>query len=440
MPTMMEPRSTFERSLSMQTPLMNVAAALTSPPVSTERASSERPASSRAHSELAHSERAHSERAHSERASAEPVALLGLGTAVPEHVIAQTDAAAMTRELFAARYPDYDRMGGVFATAGIETRYAVRPIEWYREPRNWADRTAAYLDGAQALFTKAAQAALDDAGLTAKDLAAIVTVSSTGIATPSLEARFLDAAVGGHNVRRVPVFGLGCGGGVAGLAIAADLARAMPGSYVMLVAVEVCTLSFRLDELTKSNIVATALFGDGAAACILRAGTGAENARRNKNGTARHGYAVTVTGDHTWPNTLDLMGWNVDPDGFGVVFARAIPPFARANVGPAISGILGRGGLLTSDVGRFVCHPGGARVVDALEQTIGIAPGSLDHERAVLAKYGNMSAPTVLFVLERVLAGAPPTSLALVAMGPGFTSSCAVLERVDANARSDAAS
>lgn len=368
------------------------------------------------------------------RPSPTPVELLGLGTAVPSHRIAQTEAAAVAHELFAARYPEYERMGAVFETSGIVSRQAVRPIEWYREHRNWSDRTDAYLDGASTLFAAAAGRAIADAGIAPGEIGAIVTVSSTGIATPSLEARWLDANGLGPHVRRVPVFGLGCAGGVAGLAIAADLARSDPGRTVLLVAVEICTLSFRLDALTKSNIVATALFGDGAAACVLRCTdadpTGRSSGKtghRKRSGGPR--LAVTVTGEHMWANTLDLMGWKVDPDGFGVIFARAIPPFARTHVGPAVEGILARGGLSTADIGRFVCHPGGARVVDALEQSIGLPPQSLAHERAVLADHGNMSAPTVLFVLERVLAaGEFPDSMALVAMGPGFTASCAVLE------------
>jgi alkylresorcinol/alkylpyrone synthase len=352
------------------------------------------------------------------RRSPQPVALLGLGTAVPAHVIRQTDAAAVAHELFADRYPEYARLGAVFETSGIATRHAVRPIDWYRTPRNWSDRTAAYLEGAVDLFATAAGRALRAADLEPDDVDVVVTVSSTGIATPSLDSRYLDALGIGRHTRRVPVFGLGCGGGVAGLAIAADLARGAPGRTVLLVAVELCTLSFRLDTLSKANIVATALFGDGAAACVLRAGAPAAGE-----------VAVTATGEHTWPNTLDLMGWQVDPDGFGVIFARAIPPFARTNVGPAVSGILDRGGLALADIGRFVCHPGGARVVDALEQSIGLTAGSLDHEREVLRTHGNMSAPTVLFVLERVLAAGAPERAALVAMGPGFTASCAVLER-----------
>ena len=232
-------------------------------------------------------------------------------------------------------------------------------------------------------------------------------ISSTGIATPSLEARVAGRLGFRPDVERVPVFGLGCAGGVSGFSIASRLACSRPGSIVLLVAVEVCTLAFRLDELTKANVVATALFGDGAAACVLRAYDG---------GVA----AVEMSGQHTWPETLDIMGWKIDPQGFGVIFDREIPPFAQQHIAPAISGILARAGLAREDVDRFACHPGGAKVITAVELALSLEQGSLDHERAVLADYGNMSAPTVLFVLERLLQAGLPSRTLLTAMAPGF--------------------
>ena len=348
-----------------------------------------------------------------------PVSLLGVGTAVPPGIIEQGEVADVVREMFAHRYPEFERLAPVFHTSGIKKRHAVKQIDWYRTPRGWPERTAAYLDGATSLFEEAATRALDQAGIAASEIDAIVTVSSTGIATPSLEVRTFGRLQFGRQTRRIPVFGLGCAGGVSGLGIAADIARGRPGRIVLLVAVELCTLSFRLDEMTKSNIVATALFGDGAGACVLRADATAVSRTP----------VITHTAEHVWPDTLDLMGWNVDPEGFGVIFARSIPPFARNNMGPAVAAMLGIAGLASGDIGRFVCHPGGARVVDALEQALRIEAASLDHERAVLADFGNMSAPTVLFVLERVMAAGLPERAAMIAMGPGFTASCAVLER-----------
>ena len=343
------------------------------------------------------------------------VSLLSVASAVPSHVIAQSDAAAAAHSAFAERFHDYRRLARVFESAGIRRRYAVRPIEWYLQPLDWPARNAAYLEGASELFVAAAKKSLDAAGARAEDVDTVVTVSSTGIATPSLEARVAQRLGLRPDVERVPVFGLGCAGGVSGLSIASRLARARPGSLVLMVAVELCTLAFRLDKLTKANIVATALFGDGAAAALLRAGDG---------GLA----SVEHSGQHMWPGTLDIMGWDVEPEGFGVIFDRAIPPFAEDNIRFAIESILAPTDLTAGDIDRFTCHPGGGKVIEALEQALALGRGALDHERSVLSDFGNMSAPTALFVLERSIAAGLPARTLLTAMGPGFTASCVSLK------------
>lgn len=343
-----------------------------------------------------------------------PVAVLSLATASPPYELPQRDVAAAARQLFQDRFPQFERMAGVFKTAGIRTRQSVKPIEWYMEPRGWPERTQAYLQGAVDLFAAAAEAALAEAGLRGGDVDIIVTVSSTGIATPSLEAR-ATARVGFRpDAARVPVFGLGCAGGATGLALASRLARATPGAVVLFVAVELCTLAFRMEDLAKADIVATALFGDGAAACVLRSGDG--------------GFAqVEASAEHTWPDTLDIMGWRVDPQGLGVIFARAIPPFARASLRPAMIEMLETQGLDLEDVDQFVCHPGGMKVIDALEASLSLGQGRLDHERGVLADHGNMSAPTVLYVLDRARRAGLPRRSVLTALGPGFTASTVTL-------------
>ena len=344
-----------------------------------------------------------------------PVKLLAVATAVPPHAISQRDAASVAHETFSARIDDFERLVKVFESSGILRRHLVRPLEWYLKPLGWAARNAAYLDGACALFIDAATKALAEAGKTSADVDTIVTISSTGVATPSIEARVADKMGFRTDIERVPVFGLGCAGGVTGLGLGARLAQSRPGSCVLVVAVELCSVAFRMDKVTKENIVATALFADGAAACVLQSGV---------DGLA----SVEMSGQHTWPETLDIMGWSVDDTGLGVIFDRAIPPFAEANIAQAVSGILARGGLVAGDVDRFACHPGGAKVITALERALALDQGTLDHERAVLADYGNMSAPTALFVLRRVIdAGLPPRTL-LTALGPGFTASCVSLQ------------
>ena len=349
-------------------------------------------------------------------AGSAPAALLGLGTAVPPHQLDQREIATIARKLFAERYPDFERLAPVFRSAGITKRHMIRPPEWYMEQRHWPDRTEAYLQGAEALFIDAAEKALAMAGIEASEVDAVITVSSTGVATPSLEARVAGIMGFRSDVSRVPVFGLGCAGGAAGLSLAAKLAEARPGSTVLMVAVEICSTAFRLDQLNKANIVATALFADGAAATVLRSG--------------EEGHCqIEGAGEHTWPDSLNIMGWNVDPEGLGVIFDRSIPPFARENLGPAIETILERMGLTKADVGRFCCHPGGSKVIAALEETLALERRTLDHERSVLADFGNMSAPTVFFVLERLMQAGLPERTALTALGPGFSAHCLSLTR-----------
>ena len=342
--------------------------------------------------------------------------LLSLATVVPPHVLVQPEVAAAMHHVFADVFRRSETMAGVFASTGIRTRYAARPLEWYLEPRGWPERSAVYVETGAELFIRVAARALADAGCRASEVDAVVFVSSSGIATPSLDAVVHQRMGFRADIERVPVFGLGCAGGVTGLAVAARLAQSRPGSTILMVTVELSSLAFRLDRSDKASLVSTALFGDGAAACVLRTG---------ERGVA----SIEGAGEHLWPGTLDVMGWSIDPVGFGVILAPDVPAFASANLKPAVAGILRRIGLSLDDVGRLVCHPGGAKVVAAIERSFGLDQGSLDHERDVLAEYGNMSAPTVLFILQRVIAAGLPERAALVSMGPGFTASCLALAR-----------
>ena len=339
-----------------------------------------------------------------------PVALRGLATAVPPHALDQDEVAARAQAAFKPIFARFPQFAGVFRNAGIERRYSVRPIEWFYRPLDWHERTAAYLEGAEELYLRAARAALTKAGCNAADVDIIVTVSSTGIATPSLEARVARRLGLRPNAVRVPVFGLGCAGGVAGLALASRLARAEPGKIVLLVVVELCTLALRRDRGAKADIIALALFGDGAAAAVLQAGTDAE-------AVARIGGAA----EHLWPDTLDIMGWTVDPIGFGVVLSRALPRFVERRLAAPARRFLHSEGL--NGHTRFICHPGGAKVAAAVEAALDLPDGALAEERAVLRGYGNMSAPTVLFVLNEVLARGLQGPAVLSALGPGFTAS-----------------
>ncbi len=351
-------------------------------------------------------------------AAAEPQ-IMSLATAVPEHAFDQSAVAEVAGRMFGKRYRDFGRLSTVFANSGIATRYSVCPLEWFTEPatpHGWPERSAAFLAGAADLFGRAAKSALEQAGLAAHEIDTIVTVCSTGIATPTIETHQLSAMGFRADVKRVPVFGLGCAGGASGLSLAARLARAEPREHVLLVVLETCTLAFREDEFTKSNMVAIALFGDGAAAAVIC-------------GDASGGLAgVEHHGEHTWPDTLDIMGWRIDPTGFGAIFSKSIPDLVRDKLSAAAHAFLARQGLGRDDLDGFVFHPGGAKVVDALEAAFELPQGELNKEREVLRSFGNMSAPTVLFVLQQALTNGLSGRTLLSALGPGFSASFLTLK------------
>jgi alkylresorcinol/alkylpyrone synthase len=343
-----------------------------------------------------------------------PCSLLSLATAVPPFVVQQADAKATARRAF-NRKNLFDKLSSVFDNAEIATRHLVAPLEWYERPHGWHDRNALYLEAAEQLFIDAATAAIEKAGLTPRDIDGVVSVSTTGIATPSLEARVAGRVGFRDNVRRVPVFGLGCAGGVNGLALASRLATADPGSIWLFVTVETCSISIRLDSDDPAAVVATALFGDGAAAAVVTSGL--------------HSLArITGSTEKLWPETLRIMGWDVEDPGLAVVFDRAIPPFIDAELEAAAEGMCSDLGISRDEIDRFCCHPGGVKVIDAIESALHLNQGELNLEREVLRDYGNMSAPTVMFVLDRLLKQGMPDKVMMTAFGPGFTCAGLLLE------------
>ena len=318
--------------------------------------------------------------------------------------------------MFRGRDALFDRLSGVFDNALIDQRQTVAPIDWYRHAHGWEERTRLYVAATEALFFEAARAAMASARLQPGDIDGLVFVSTTGIATPSIDARVAPRLGLRADVRRVPMFGLGCAGGVTGLATAARLAAANPGTRWLFVTVETCSISIRLDSDDPSAIVATALFGDGAAAAVVST---------EGDGLAR----IAGAGEKLWPDTLGIMGWRVEDPGLAVIFDRAIPPFIEAELARAVEEVLQPLGLAPHDIDRFCCHPGGAKVVDAIEAALALGPGTLDLERETLREHGNMSAPTVLFVLDALIKRGLPDCVMMTAFGPGFTCAGLVLER-----------
>src|ERR1700744_377541 len=333
--------------------------------------------------------------------------LLAVKTAVPPFTIDQSEAAPRARALFAGRR-DIDRMMPIFVNTGIDRRYSCVPIEWYLEPHGWKDRTKLYVDNAVNLLEQVANKLLAELKLSKDDIDGIVVASTPGIATPSLDALVVERMQLRRDIRRLPIFGLGCAGGVIGISRAADMASARPGSKVMFLTVELCALTFRKDDLSKSNVVAAALFGDGAAGAILS--------------TDGDGPRFGASGEYTWPDSLNIMGWDVEEDGLKAIFSQSIPSLVTNEFPKVLHDFLQKNDIKLSDIEKFACHPGGAKVLDALEVAFGIEHGALTDSRAVLRDYGNMSAVTVMFVLDRMDWRTGPKRTLLTALGPGFFS------------------
>ena len=339
--------------------------------------------------------------------------LLALKTAVPPHVLEQQVVADIARTLFGGK-TDIERMLPVFSNSGIERRHSCVPPDWYLADHGWKDRNAIFIENAVTLLEKVAQACLNEAGLAPDDIDAVVSVSTTGIATPSLDALIAQRMDLRRDITRLPIFGLGCAGGVLGLARAGTLAKASPGMRVLFLCVELCALTFRKDDVSKSNIVATALFGDGAAGAIVS--------------TEGEGPRLGPSGEHRWPDSLGIMGWDIEEDGFRAIFSKNIPALVEEDFESILIDFLKRNNLALGDIDGFACHPGGAKVLSALERALGLEDGGLTDSREILRQYGNMSAVTVMFVLKRMRAREKRQRTLLSTLGPGFTAAFMTLE------------
>ena len=337
-----------------------------------------------------------------------PPRLLSIATAVPPHLITQAQVLAILAEAKGKAVPA--RMAEILGNTGIEQRHIAMPPAYYFGQRSWADRAKIYEDVAATLFETAVRKALANARLNAADIGQIVYVSTTGTMTPSLPSRMIAAMGFAPDTRCVPLFGYGCAGGVIGLGVAADLFRASPEKPLLLVSLELCSIAYDHARMDKKDMVALALFADGCAAAVIGAGDGPE---------------LSSFASHIWPDTLEMMGWEIGDTGFDLVLARDIPLFVDSHFAPVCDSFLEQQGLTKAEMAEPACHPGGGRVVDALAEYLG---NDLEATRSVLRQNGNMSSPTALFVLEELLAAGPMTKPTLMtALGPGFVGAMGIL-------------
>jgi alkylresorcinol/alkylpyrone synthase len=343
------------------------------------------------------------------------VEILSVATANPPFILGQAEASKRAKEIF----PRLNALWPVYENTGIEQRYNCEPLTWYLKPRTWEERTASFQKHALDLFEEITVKAAKSAGIALSAIDILVTNSVTGLAIPSLDAKLLNRLKLKPSVERLPIFGLGCGGGIGGLARATRLAQATENAHVLFLTVDLCSLCLRVNDPSPAMFVSGALFGDGAAAVLLRNTT---------DGRGGRGPRIMAIGEWCWPNTEHIMGWTIENDGFGVVLSPQLPELMRTALAPALDDFLDRHGYRLSDFNGFLFHPGGRRLIETMQDVLDLDRSQLEYSWEVLRRYGNMSSATVLFVLERALAAGARGPHLLAAFGPGFSAYFAAVD------------
>jgi len=350
--------------------------------------------------------------------------IASVSPALPPHRYGQEEIRRRLEEIWADRPAAVARLAALHRNARVDTRHLALPLEEYGGARAFGETNDHWIRVAVELGEEAVGGALRQVGLEPTDIDAIFAVSITGVASPSLDAKLANRMGFRRDVKRVPIFGLGCVGGVAGIARAADYVRAYPTQVAMLLSVELCSLTFQPTDTSVANLISSGLFGDGAAAVVV---VGEERARR----MGLRGLRILDTRSIFYPDTEDVMGWRVSERGFDIVLSPAVPTIAQELLAPGVDEFLGDHGLSRGDIASWVCHPGGPKVLSAMRSGLGLRDEDVRHAWKVLAEQGNLSGTSVLMVLHETLAQGPPAAGSLgllIAMGPAFCSELVLFE------------
>jgi alkylresorcinol/alkylpyrone synthase len=344
--------------------------------------------------------------------------ILSVATASPPHRI---DQATIRREFsrLCAGIPHVERLMPVFDRSGVEARRLIHQPEWYLKERSWEERNREYQERALELAERAARASLEQAGVAADDIDHIYFVSTTGLATPSLDALIAGRLGMRHTARRSPLFGLGCAAGAGALSRAADVLAAKPRERALVVSVEICSLVFSKEAKTPTDLIGVALFGDGAAAAVL-AGDEAGST----------GVRITGTETRMFPDAKHLMGWDFTSDGMRLILARDIPEVVRDRIAPVVSEFVARHGYAVNALDHHVLHPGGPKVMSTYRSSFDLPDEALQIARSCMREYGNLSSAAVLFMLSDLMASGrakPGDTGLMLALGPGFGAEMLVL-------------
>lgn len=340
-------------------------------------------------------------------------------SAVPRHYYPQKTLIEAFRKHWGTRLERFQVLEHLHNATQVDGRYLALPLEKY-PLQNWGEANNCWIEAALELGEEAIRGATERAKVAPEDIGALFFVSITGVCSPSIDARLINRMGLSTRMKRIPIFGLGCVAGAAGIARAADYAKAFPNQAALLLSVELCSLTIQQDDLSAANLISSGLFGDGAAAVVV---AGADL-------NAQQGPEIVATRSTFYPETEYVMGWDISEKGFRIVLSRDVPDVVLRNLGRDVDEFLSEHSLTREDIGTWIIHTGGPKVLEATEQALGVQKGALDASWACLRRTGNLSSASVLFVLEEVMTNqrpAPGTWSILAAMGPGFCSEVVLL-------------
>lgn len=320
------------------------------------------------------------------------------------------------REIFSGDFEGIDRLLEVFENANIENRNLCVPVNFFYDKKSFREKNDLYIKHVVRYSAEAAKSCLEKSGFSKKDVTDLIFISSTGLSTPSIDALIINELELDRSISRLPVWGLGCAGGAAGIAKANVIAKANKDAVVLLIAAELCSLTFIRDDISKSNFIATSLFSDGISAVLIAGDNACIKSKVNRK------VKIIDSQSIIYHDTLDVMGWDILDDGFKVVFSKDIPSIVNQNVREDISSFLRKHNLSIEDIKNFVAHPGGAKVINAYIDSLNITANKLKNTKEVLNDYGNMSSASVLYVLERFMNKGFESGYGLItSLGPGFS-------------------
>lgn len=346
--------------------------------------------------------------------------IAGIASAFPNNYYGQGEIRAALQQHWKAYLSKPQLLDRLHARVGVEGRYLALPIEEYEGLTTWGQTNSKWMEVATELAQKSLCRALTRAGLSTSDLNAVFFNSITGISSPSLEAKLINRMGLSRNLKRIPIFGLGCVGGAAGIARAADYVRGYPSHAAAVICVELCSLTWQRDDLSTANLISSGLFGDGCVSVIVG---GAEK--------VKHGPKVLATKSIFYPNTEDVMGWDISEKGFRIVLSRDVPKMVDCHLRKDVDEFLCENAMSRDDVGTWIMHTGGPAVLEAIQEALELPEGALEPSWECLRKVGNLSSASVLLVLEDITVQKRPepgTLSVLAAMGPGFCSELVLLQ------------